>query len=286
RRRGRGRRSRRRGRRGGRPRPCRPRRGRGGRGPRRARGGGPRGRPAARRRGGGGRSDPPPPACPRAPRTGPATPRSSARRSHPMGWGVGRRSGRGGTWGGGGAPGKGRPGALTPARRSSCGRYGREAAPRRCEGRVRDAPRPIRRGRRAYPCAPANRTVSPLRMKLIVPMAGRGTRLRPHTHVTPKPLLPVVGRSMVERIVETFAGVLPRGLDEAVFVLGPDFGDEVRRQLADICARHGLEPHFAVQEKALGTGHAVLQAGEHLDGECVVVFADTLFAMDAAPDLD
>src|SRR5690606_21934216 len=92
--------------------------------------------------------------------------------------------------------------------------------------------------------------------------------------------------SMVERIVETFAGVLPRGLDEAVFVLGPDFGDEVRRQLADICARHGLEPHFAVQERALGTGHAVLQAGEHLDGECVVVFADTLFAMDAAPDLD
>ncbi|MDX1420566.1 MAG: sugar phosphate nucleotidyltransferase [Rubricoccaceae bacterium] len=123
-------------------------------------------------------------------------------------------------------------------------------------------------------------------MKLIVPMAGRGTRLRPHTHVTPKPLLPVVGRSMVERIVETFAGALPRGLDEAVFVLGPDFGDEVRRQLAAICERQGLRPHFAVQEQALGTAHAVVQAGEHLDGECVIVFADTLFAMDETPDLD
>ena len=123
-------------------------------------------------------------------------------------------------------------------------------------------------------------------MKLIVPMAGRGTRLRPHTHVTPKPLLPVVGRSMVERIVETFIGALPTPLDEAVFVLGPDFGDEVRRQLADICARHGMRAAFAVQEKALGTGHAVLQAGDALDGECVVVFADTLFAMDEAPDLD
>src|SRR5690606_8685210 len=117
-------------------------------------------------------------------------------------------------------------------------------------------------------------------MKLIVPMAGRGTRLRPHTHVTPKPLLPVVGRSMVERIVETFIGALPKKLDEAVFVLGPDFGDEVRRQLSAICERHGLRADFAVQAQALGTAHAVLQAGDALDGECVIVFADTLFAMD------
>ncbi|MCH7638666.1 MAG: NTP transferase domain-containing protein [Bacteroidetes bacterium] len=123
-------------------------------------------------------------------------------------------------------------------------------------------------------------------MKLIVPMAGRGTRLRPHTHVTPKPLLPVVGRSMVERIVETFADALPRGFDEAVFILGPDFGDEVREQLTDICSRHGITAHFGVQEKALGTAHAVVQAGDHLAGECIVVFADTLFYMDEKPDLD
>ena len=123
-------------------------------------------------------------------------------------------------------------------------------------------------------------------MKLIVPMAGRGTRLRPHTHVTPKPLLPVAGRTMVERIVETFAEVLPRALDEAVFILGPDFGQEVRDQLTAISAEFGITAHFAVQGRALGTAHAVIQAGEHLDGECVVVFADTLFYMDAVPDLD
>jgi glucose-1-phosphate thymidylyltransferase len=125
-----------------------------------------------------------------------------------------------------------------------------------------------------------------LPMKLIVPMAGRGTRLRPHTHVTPKPLLPVVGRTMVERIVETFAGVLPRGFEEAVYVLGPDFGDDVRKSLTDISERHGMRAHFAVQDRPLGTGHAVLQAADWLSGECVVVFADTLFGMDAAPDLD
>ncbi|MFN3596412.1 MAG: sugar phosphate nucleotidyltransferase [Rubricoccaceae bacterium] len=123
-------------------------------------------------------------------------------------------------------------------------------------------------------------------MKLIVPMAGRGTRLRPHTHVTPKPLLPVAGRTMVERIVETFASVLPRGIEEAVFILGPDFGDAVRDELAAICERFGIRPSFAVQDRARGTAHAVAQACDALAGECVVVFADTLFYMDETPDLD
>ncbi|MGB3544543.1 sugar nucleotidyltransferase [Rubrivirga sp.] len=122
-------------------------------------------------------------------------------------------------------------------------------------------------------------------MKLIVPMAGRGTRLRPHTHVTPKPLLPVVGRTMVERIVETFAEAIG-DFDEAVFVLGPDFGDEVRDQLTEICSRFDIEASFGVQSTALGTAHAIAQAGDKLQGECVLVFADTLFTMDAAPDLD
>ena len=117
-------------------------------------------------------------------------------------------------------------------------------------------------------------------MKLIVPMAGRGTRLRPHTHVTPKPLLPVAGTPMVERIIETFVAAFEAPFGEAVFVLGPDFGTEVRDDLTAICARHGIAAHFAVQETARGTAHAVAAAGEHLAGEVVVVFADTLFTMD------
>ena len=122
-------------------------------------------------------------------------------------------------------------------------------------------------------------------MRLIVPMAGRGTRLRPHTHVTPKPLLPVVGRTMVERIVETFAEAIG-DFEEAVFILGPDFGDEVRQQLTAICDRFGIAASFGVQETAKGTAHAIAQAGDKLAGECVLVFADTLFTMDKAPDLD
>ena len=120
-------------------------------------------------------------------------------------------------------------------------------------------------------------------MKLIIPMAGRGTRVRPHSHVTPKPLLPVRGRSMVERIVETFNQVLPKNLDEGVFVLGPDFGESVREQLREICARYDMEASFPVQEQAEGTAHAVFSAEEYLEGEGIVVFADTLFEME--PDV-
>ena len=86
-------------------------------------------------------------------------------------------------------------------------------------------------------------------MKLIIPMAGRGTRVRPHSHVTPKPLLPVKGKSMVERIVDTFNRVLPKKLDEGVFVLGPDFGQEVRDQLTEICERYGMAPTSASRKR-------------------------------------
>ena len=123
-------------------------------------------------------------------------------------------------------------------------------------------------------------------MKLIIPMAGRGKRLRPHSHVTPKPLLAVKGTSMVERIVDTFNHVLPHHLDEGVFVLGPDFGADVRRQLIDICTRHAMEAHFVVQEEALGTAHAVSVTGDHLKGEGIVVYADTVFEMDPGVQLE
>ncbi len=122
-------------------------------------------------------------------------------------------------------------------------------------------------------------------MKLIVPMAGRGTRVRPHSHVTPKPLLRVKGRTVVERIVDTFARVLPEPPDEGVFVLGPDFGADIRDRLTSICEARDMTAHFAVQHSAEGTAHAVGCADEHLEGEGIVVFADTLFAIDEDVDL-
>lgn len=114
-------------------------------------------------------------------------------------------------------------------------------------------------------------------MKLIIPMAGRGTRVRPHSHTTPKPLLPVAGTMIIERIVETFARTLDRTVTEIVYILGPDFGKEIEATLTEMSERHNAKAVFKVQETALGTAHAVACADEHLEGEVIIVFADTLF---------
>lgn len=114
-------------------------------------------------------------------------------------------------------------------------------------------------------------------MKLIIPMAGRGTRVRPHSHTTPKPLLPVAGTMIVERIVETFKRTLDKSIDEIVYILGPDFGQEIKDRLTAMSERHDAKASFGVQEVAEGTAHAVSCAGDKLNGEVIIVFADTIF---------
>ncbi|TVR16420.1 MAG: glucose-1-phosphate thymidylyltransferase [Balneolaceae bacterium] len=114
-------------------------------------------------------------------------------------------------------------------------------------------------------------------MKLIIPMAGRGTRVRPHSHTTPKPLLPVAGTMIIERIIETFARTLDRTITEVVYILGPDFSKDIKNTLEEMSNRHNAKATFRVQETALGTAHAVSCANEDLKGEVIIVFADTLF---------
>jgi len=113
-------------------------------------------------------------------------------------------------------------------------------------------------------------------MKLIIPMAGKGTRLRPHSHTTPKPLLPVAGKMIIERIIETFNKTLDRNIEEIVFILG-DFGDDVKTRLTELCGQFGAKSSFYKQDIARGTAHAVYCAADKLEGEIIVVFADTLF---------
>ncbi len=108
-------------------------------------------------------------------------------------------------------------------------------------------------------------------------MAGRGTRVRPHSHTVPKPLLPVAGTMIIERLVETFVRTLDRKIDEIVYILGPDFGQDIKDQLTVMSDRHDATATFRVQFTALGTAHAVSCASEDLDGEVIVAFADTLF---------
>lgn len=107
-------------------------------------------------------------------------------------------------------------------------------------------------------------------------MAGRGSRLRPHTLTVPKPLVPVGGKPIVHRLVEDIAAVCAEKIDEIAFVIG-DFGDEVEKELIAVAESLGAKGSIHYQDKPLGTAHAVLCAKEKLVGPVVVAFADTLF---------
>ncbi len=116
-------------------------------------------------------------------------------------------------------------------------------------------------------------------MKIIVPMAGRGSRLRPHTLTVPKPLVPVGGKPIVHRLVEDIAAVCSDKIEEIAFVIG-DFGKEVEEELIQVAEKLGAKGSIHYQEQPLGTAHAVLCAKEKLNGPVVVAFADTLFKAD------
>lgn len=110
-------------------------------------------------------------------------------------------------------------------------------------------------------------------------MAGRGSRLRPHTLTVPKPLVPVGGKPIVHRLVEDIAAVCSEPIEEIAFVIG-DFGMEVEQELVKVAESLGAKGSIFHQREPLGTAHAVLCAKEKLDGPVVVAFADTLFKAD------
>lgn len=110
-------------------------------------------------------------------------------------------------------------------------------------------------------------------------MAGMGKRMRPHTLLTPKPLIPVGGKPIVQRLVEDIAALCNEPIDEIGFIIG-DFGKEVENQLIAIAEKLGAQGKIYYQEEALGTAHAIYCAEPSLKGSVVVAFADTLFRAD------
>ncbi|MCC6462229.1 MAG: NTP transferase domain-containing protein [Saprospiraceae bacterium] len=120
-------------------------------------------------------------------------------------------------------------------------------------------------------------------MKIIIPMAGRGTRLRPHTLTVPKPLIPVAGKPIIQRLVEELAHSYDQPIREIAFIIG-DFGPEVERELIHIAEQLGAKGRIYHQEKAMGVGHAIYCAWESLTGPCMIAFADTLFKADFSFD--
>lgn len=125
-------------------------------------------------------------------------------------------------------------------------------------------------------------------MNIIIPMAGLGKRMRPHTFTTAKPLLPIAGKPMVHRLVEDIAKVCPEKINSIGFIVNPSFGKQVEDDLKAVATAVGAEGKIYYQEQALGISHALLFAKELFQGKVIVAFADTLFKadfkLDTTPD--
>jgi len=111
-------------------------------------------------------------------------------------------------------------------------------------------------------------------MKAVIPLAGKGTRLRPHTYLTPKPLLSVGGRPVMSYILDDLSSL---GIEEIVFVIGY-LGDVVKDYMA--AEYPNIRPEYVVQEVQDGTAGAVKLAEPFVDDEVLILFVDTLFDAD------
>jgi len=115
-------------------------------------------------------------------------------------------------------------------------------------------------------------------------MAGRGSRLRPHTLTVPKPLIPIAGKPIVHRLVEDIAAVINQDIEEIAFIIHKDFGPQVEKELVAIAEKLGSRGTIYYQNEALGTAHAIMCAKESMSGPIVVAYADTLFRADFTLD--
>jgi len=117
-------------------------------------------------------------------------------------------------------------------------------------------------------------------------MAGRGSRLRPHSLSVPKPMLPVAGSPIVAQLVNEIARVVAKPIEEVAYVLGDPafFGKAIEEELTEVANELGAKAKIYRQLEPLGTGHAVMCASDSLTGPIIVAYADTLIRADLSLD--
>jgi glucose-1-phosphate thymidylyltransferase len=116
-------------------------------------------------------------------------------------------------------------------------------------------------------------------MKIVIPMAGWGTRMRPHTWSKPKPLVSVAGKTSLEHLLDMFKTLPDPENTEYVFIFGPYLGE---LQIPPFIKEHypDLKAHFVVQHEMKGQSHALSLAREYLQGPMIMCFSDTLMETD------
>ncbi|MCD6064191.1 MAG: nucleotidyltransferase [Flavipsychrobacter sp.] len=123
-------------------------------------------------------------------------------------------------------------------------------------------------------------------MNIIIPMAGMGKRMRPHTLTTAKPLLPIAGKPIVQRLVEDIMATSNEKIEEIAFIIGPSFGADVEKHLLSVAEGLGAKGKICYQHEPMGTAHAILCAADSLKGNVFIAFADTLFKATFSIDTD
>jgi glucose-1-phosphate thymidylyltransferase len=111
-------------------------------------------------------------------------------------------------------------------------------------------------------------------MKVIIPLAGKGTRLRPHTHITPKPLLRIAGKPVMAYIMDDLRQL--GGVEEVIYITG-----HLKERVEEYASRAFDFPSVFIEQKVQdGTAGAVALARERIDGPMLIIFVDTIFDAD------
>ena len=115
-------------------------------------------------------------------------------------------------------------------------------------------------------------------MKLIIPMAGRGSRLRPHTLTTAKPLVKIAGKSILAQLIKDAVKLVDEPIEEMAFIVGDEsfFGTEIIQELKLLAQKYDSDATIYRQLNPLGTGHAIMCAEKSLSGKALVIYPDTL----------
>lgn len=122
-------------------------------------------------------------------------------------------------------------------------------------------------------------------LNLIIPMAGKGKRMLPHTLTTLKPMIPIAGKPVVERLLEEIRSLYKGPIGNIGFIIN-DLLPTVKSQLEGIAANINAKPHFYEQREALGTAHAIACASPLLQGPILIAYPDTLFKNNLPLDVD